>query len=133
MNLLHRFVWDETVAARDGIGAVAFEHRVESIERRVLAVVIQRAMHVVGSRLDGGVDDRTAGAAHFGLRDARRDFEFGDGVRVREDADGAELRLVVIHAVEREVIIGRALAVDRQRAAARAREARSLGRALGVA
>src|SRR5205085_3438786 len=68
----------------------------------------------------------------LGGRDAGRDLELGDGVRVREDADGAELRLVVVNAVERKVVVGRALPVDGERAAAGAREARGRGVAARV-
>ena len=133
MRLLHGLVRDEAVAALDGLGAAALEDRVEGVERRVAAIVVERAVEVVGAGLGRRVDDGAGGATDLGGRNAGRDFELGDGVGVREDADGAELRLVVVNAVEREVVIGRALAVDDQGAGSRAGEARGRRVALLVA
>ena len=42
MNLLNGFIRDEAVAATDSQSAITFEYRVKSIERRVLAVVVER-------------------------------------------------------------------------------------------
>jgi len=118
MNLLHGFVRYEGVTATDGQGAITFQNRVKRIERRILAVVITRPMKLIATGFCRGVDDRTGGATDFRRWNAGRDLELGDGIGIGKHADAAELRLVVIDAVEREVVVGRALAIDDQRTAA---------------
>ena len=81
-------------------------------------VVEETSVDVVGAGLGDDVDDAAAGAAELGVGTAGHDLEFLDGFE--RDIDGsalaagllAEEAVVVIAAIERDVVEDAALAVD---------------------
>ena len=115
----------------DFIVAEHADSPVGRIQGVVLPVVKGGTVKAIGAGLVGGIDGGAA-PPHLGLGNTRIHFELGDGVGVGKDADGAELRFVVVHTVEREVVCRRAQAIHGERRAARAAEARGFRGALFV-
>ena len=114
VNLLNSFCKRRQVRnpARDCVTTISLENRVISIQRRILSIVITRAVKLVGPRLDRGADNRPRSAAYFCRRNTGCDLELGDRIRVRKHSNRAKLWLVVVDSVEREIIIRWALTVD---------------------
>ncbi len=61
------------------------------IKARVLTVIIQRAVKVIGARLDRRVNDGPCCASNFSGWDAGRYFELRNGVRIRKRTDRTKL------------------------------------------
>ncbi len=91
----------------DQIRALPFQFRVGGIQGVGLAVEISAAVEGICAGLIGGIDGGTA-AAGFGFGNTGFYLKFLNSIWVWKDADGAELRLVVVHSVQREVVVCRA-------------------------
>src|SRR5438128_5538265 len=104
-----------------------------SVQSRTLSIIINRAMKLISSRLDRGRNDRACRTPDLCGGNTGRNLEFSDGIRVRESSNCAKLRLVVVHAVKREIVIRRALTVGRNRRAARPVESRGFRTSILVA
>ncbi len=95
---------------RNGCGGGEVER--VGIEDLIAEVTEGGSVDLVGARFDGGVDDGTACATELGRGNSGGDAELLDRVGRREDDDGVYQRLVVVGAVEQEVVGLRAKAVD---------------------
>jgi hypothetical protein len=58
----------------------------------------------VGAGLDGGLDDRTAGAAELGGSDGGVDPELLGALDVGEEDEGVDECFVIVDAVKKEVV-----------------------------
>ena len=76
-------------------------------------------MELVGAGLDDHVDDAALEVAEFGRGVVGDHLELGDGVQVRLVGRQVVRSLVVVHAVQQEVVALFAIAVDIRTAAAR--------------
>src|SRR5262249_17559757 len=136
VNLLHGFLQlrylERRGTARNRFGQSGLQRHVISVERRVLAIVIERAVKLIGSRLDRGIDDGAGASCEFSRRKMGGSLELGNRIRIGEGTNGAKLRLVVITAVERKIVIGSGLTVTGQGRPTRAIEAGRLAAALSV-
>ena len=84
--------------------------------KRVVAKELERAAaQLVGARLDLQVDDAAERAAEFRRIGRGLQLELVERVDAREDDDRLQPGLVVVDAVEHEVVVARALAVGRER------------------
>ena len=68
-------------------------------------------MELVCARLDLNIDDAAVGAAEFRGIGAGLNLEFLDRIHAREDDDRIQIQLVIVDAVEQEIILQRAGAV----------------------
>ena len=75
----------------------------------------QRCRAAVRARLDLQVDHAAERPPELGRVGRRLHLELVERVDAREDYDGLEPGLVVVHAVEHEVVVARPLAVGRER------------------
>src|SRR6202035_5206781 len=93
------------------------------MQGRVLAVVGNQTVKVVASRLKGGID---LGAAASGLRLGQTglDLKLLNGIWIREYADFAEDRFVIVNPVESELIVASAQTVGGDCRAARTSKSR---------
>ncbi len=89
-------------------------------------------MKIISPRLNRGIDDRAGSTTYFRRWNAGCDLELSNGVRVRERPNRSKLRLVIVNAILREVVIGGTLAIGGNRGTARAIETRRLRTALRV-
>src|SRR5262249_40122034 len=92
-------------------GPAAFS-TTQSAPESSLIVFISAAMHDVAARFRRCVDNASAGTTAFRRRDTGFDLKLRYGVRRRIDADLAELTLVVVHTIKREVVVRWPSAVD---------------------
>ena len=73
-------------------------------------------MEAVGSRLDGGVDDAALKIAELGRSVARDQVELLNSIRRRRVTQQVVRNLVIVHAVQQEVVRLLAVAVDQRTA-----------------
>src|SRR5260370_7098358 len=76
--------------------------------------------------------DLGASAARFRLCQAGVDAEFLDRIRIRENSDLSIDRLIVVHAIQRKVVVSGTQSIGGNPRAARAAEPSRTGLTLGV-
>src|SRR5215204_5036303 len=69
-------------------------------------------MHVIAARLERGRNNAAAGTSRLSRGNAGFDLELCDRIRLRIDRDLTKLRFVVVNAIEREVVVSRARAIN---------------------
>jgi len=99
--------------AEPRLGLVAAGEEVVAVELLVAEEAVPRAVEVVGARFGQDVHHRTGRAAGLGGVHVGLHLHLGDGVDRRPHADGADVALVVVHAVDQVVVDDVVLAVDR--------------------
>ncbi len=107
--------------------------RRRSAQEAALIDLTCRPVKIVLTRFESRGDNAATGASGFSRRNARLNLKLGDCVRIRIDRDLSKLRLVVINAIEREVVVRRAGAVYNQNWTARLAKASCFGIVLAAA
>ena len=85
-----------------------------------------RSVDLVAPRLDGGLDDSATSTSEFGRSYRRIHLKFLRGFHRREDVNGVDQTVIVVQAVQNEVVGLRSQSVDGQRCAAGLRVAKGL-------
>ena len=93
-------------------GTARIPEEVVGVELVVAEELEERTVKFIGSRLEGHGDVCPGTGAEFRRRDIRLHPEFPDGVDGRLSAECLEEQIVILNAVQREVVDVRAVAAD---------------------
>src|SRR5262249_29233337 len=102
----------ELVALISRVGLIGRGEEIARVEDLVAKEFIGRAVNPISPRFQNDVDLRARAASERSVVCAGQDLEFADRVDRRFDAEGVELRVYVVDAVEQEVVGVLARAVD---------------------
>ena len=102
-------------------------------QKAALINLADRTMNFIATGLESSGNDPATGASGLRRGHARFDLELCNRIRLRIDRDLTKLRFVVVHAVEREVVVRCARAIDNQNGTTRFTETGRLGVVLPTA